>query len=407
MRVTIVVLGDLGRSPRMQYHAQALAAHDIDVDVVAHAGTRPPSALLDHPRIALHLLPPRSERTRSRATFVVAAALAMLGHALRLVWLLLFTVRKPDVLLVQSPPAIPTLLVARVVARLRAARLVVDWHNLAWTLLALRLGQHHSVVRAARVYERALGRRADGHLCVSKAMQAVLQRDWGLRDVRVLYDRPAERFAPVPPAARPAVLARLLGDAGGVARRAAVIVSPTSWTVDEDYDLLLDAADRCETALGERGAVELLVVLTGRGALRERYEARFAARRARRVRLRTLWLEDEDYPLLLGAADLGLCLHRSASGLDLPMKIADMLGAGLPVCALDYGPCLAEQIRDGDNGLRFTDAAGLASLLAELFSRFPETPRLDRLRESVATARGLSWRAGWEVEAREAVIGRG
>jgi len=385
----------------MQYHAQALAAHDIDVDVVAHAGTRPPAALLDHPRIALHLLPPRRERTGPRATFVAAAALATLGHALRLLWLLLFTVRKPDVLLVQSPPAIPTLLVARAVARLRAARLVVDWHNLAWTLLALRLGQHHSVVRAARVYERALGRSADGHLCVSKAMQGALQRDWGLRDVRVLYDRPAERFTPVPASARPAVLARLLGDADVVARRAAVIVSPTSWTIDEDYDLLLDAADRCEAA------VDLLVVVTGRGALRERYEARFAARRARRVRLRALWLEAEDYPLLLGAADLGLCLHRSSSGLDLPMKIADMLGAGLPVCALDYGPCLAEQIRDGDNGLRFTDATGLASLLAELFARFPETPRLDRLRESIARTRGMSWRAGWEAEARELVIGRG
>src|SRR5918996_4262623 len=179
MRVTMVVLGDLGRSPRMQYHAEALAAHHVDVDVVACAGTRAHAALHDHPRITCHLLPAARERRLPRALRLPVALGRAVIQALRLVWMLLAVVRKSDVILVQNPPAVPTMLVALVAARLRGARLVVDWHNLAWAMLALGAGARHPVVAAARWYEGVVGRRADAHLCVSTALAGELAR-WGM-----------------------------------------------------------------------------------------------------------------------------------------------------------------------------------------------------------------------------------
>ena len=146
----------------------------------------------------------------------------------------------------------------------------------------------------------------------------------------------------------------------------------------------------------------MLILVTGRGPLRDHYEQEIGKLTLRRIHLRTLWLVAEDYARLLGSADIGVSCHRSASGIDLPMKIADLFGAGVPVCALNYGPVLAEQVRDGGNGLLFADAEQLAAQLYELFEGFPDhTPLLDRLRDQVRSQPRISWRDGWNTEAAQ------
>ena len=398
----------------MRYHAQALAANGVDVDLVGLEGTPLPRAITDEPRIAVHRITPPRLRIRAEQTgssYAVAGLLDAARVSFSL-WRTLKRLRRPDLVLVQNPPAFPTLVVTWFSLRHRGVRFVIDWHNLGYTLLQLHLGQWHPAVRLARWFERRDARRVDANLAVSRGLAAYLESRFQVKQAQVLYDRPASAFVPIERADRERFRQALFSRLGTRASTVGFIVCPTSWTEDEDFDVVIEAVTHLEERIrgweagdSARRFPELVILVTGDGARRAEFERRFAGLPARRIQLRARFLEPDDYPRVVGSADLGLCLHRSSSGLDIPMKIADLFGAGVPVCALDYGACLAERVRHGDNGLLFSTGRQLADVLFDLFEQFPvDQKALDRLRAGARKLARPTWEEGWAREAKPVLL---
>lgn len=100
----------------------------------------------------------------------------------------------------------------------------------------------------------------------------------------------------------------------------------------------------------------------GKGPQRSMYEKRIEMMDFQKCTISTAWLKIEDYPLLLGAADVGVSMHASSSKLDLPMKVVDMFGCGLPVCSVNY-MAITELVKPNVTGLLFYTAEELCSCL--------------------------------------------
>ncbi|PFH38717.1 chitobiosyldiphosphodolichol beta-mannosyltransferase [Besnoitia besnoiti] len=655
LHVVIVVLGDLARSPRMIYHAQAFAASMSPppiIHVVAYTPTPVPPSLTSLPLLVIHSLPPfplEAFRRFFRGPFVlvflalklVQQAAALAGALLVLLVMLFFStvrieregeggtsrsaLRRQALLVVQTPPALPTAFVCGVTSRLTGAKMILDWHNFAYTLMFPNRPRneegahgHDSLVRslqraAAARAESVSGILASEALCVSKAMQQALQRDWGVR-AAVLYDHPNAQIRPIDLAERHAIAMKymrlprdtaaatspvrtaqscLMGDShspaqsvrrrgaqrgssegaesrrctdalpaaapsatsegqdrhlssedgdvheeqvflafiddcdeevsgaiqhvggsrliapsvsqeqprspsedvaavcegeqvaprthlqrqwafpaspsgvvkcnsagartpqrpaegvgsteeatlvsrawlehGGKSddsatggqrtdatcgradssrgccrvavevkrRRPAVLLAATSWTGDEDMDLFLGALKRydrqrewelrslCKASqlarrncglAGDSGAPQraddllppLLVLISGRGPGKSQWLSKARQSRLRHVAIRTLFAALQDYYRLLAAADVGISVHTSSSGVDLPMKVVDLKGAGVPVCAYEF-PAIHELVCDGRDALLFVSAEGLCAKLQQLLRRFPTT----------------------------------
>uniref|UniRef100_A0A8B9R7L0 Chitobiosyldiphosphodolichol beta-mannosyltransferase n=1 Tax=Anas platyrhynchos TaxID=8839 RepID=A0A8B9R7L0_ANAPL len=379
-RVCVAVLGDLGRSPRMQYHALSLARHGRGVSLLGYLQTRP--AGVSSQAVCPFAVGPK---ILQYVVKVIAQAIHVYHFTTVLPCSYLFLFIK------QNPPGLPSIAVAWVACLVWRSKLIIDWHNYGYTIMSLSHGRNHPLVRIAKWYEKLFGRLSDYNLCVTNAMKEDLWVNCKIKAV-TLYDRPASYFKETPLELQHQLYMKLAKDYepfkahsnaersaftemdkrnGRVVKtrgRPALLISSTSWTDSTSFSIILIQS--------------LLYFLC---------KLHF-----RHIQICTPWLEAEDYPLLLGSADLGVCLHKSSSGLDLPMKVVDMFGCCLPVCAI-YFECLHELVKHDENGLIFRDSSELAEQLKMLFLEFPTLEgKLHNFRKNLCASKQLRWDESWD-----------
>uniref|UniRef100_A0A4W6E2M6 ALG1 chitobiosyldiphosphodolichol beta-mannosyltransferase n=1 Tax=Lates calcarifer TaxID=8187 RepID=A0A4W6E2M6_LATCA len=383
-RVCVLVLGDIGRSPRMQYHALSLSKHGYNVTFVGFLDTKPHQDVLQEERIRIVSI--AEVKGVGVGPKLVTYVTKVIIQCLQLLYVLL-RMELQSHLLLQNPPGLPGIAVAWLVCVLRGSRFIIDWHNYGFTIMALSHGQRHPVVRVAKWYEHVFGPLATHNLCVTNAMKDDLQENWGIK-ATTLYDRPPSIFRETPLKLQHELFMRLantypqfqhrgceevevektifsvrdLTDNSVTLRaeRPALLLSSTSWTEDEDFSILLKALQEYEGFIKGGASLPSLVCA------------------------------------ITGSADLGVCLHKSSSGLDLPMKVVDMFGCCLPVCAIHFN-CLHELVKHEENGLIFRDSQELAQQLKSLLSEFPSSEgRLGLFRRNLRTSRGQRWDDNWD-----------
>ena len=306
---------------------------------------------------------------------------------------------------IQNPPSIPTLLVVSIVCYLRGTKIAIDWHNFGYSVLGLRLGKRHPLVVCSQWYERVCGRSATLNFTVTDAMAGLLKQEFALPGaILPLHDRPSSDFQPQSQEEKLAFLGKLPETAEFIDQiamgKAKVLVSSTSWTPDEDFSVLLEALAKYSSLATSTHPhlPELVVIITGKGPLKEKYVKAISELKKQdkmeMIIIRTTWLSTSDYAKLLGSADLGVSLHQSSSGVDLPMKVVDMFGAGLPVVGWSKYPAWSELVTEGRDGRGFQSVEELSDVLVELLGS--EDSELSTLKLGAAQQSKLRWDENWD-----------
>lgn len=218
-----------------------------------------------------------------------------------------------------------------------------------------------------------------------------------------VHDRPAAHFQPLSQDQRAQFLYRLSQTrdtaADILSGSTCLLVSSTSWTADEDFSLLLDALVSYSAASNRasNSLPDILAIITGKGPQQAYYcdviSGLNAQNKLDKVTIITAWLSTSDYASLLGSADLGVSLHVSSSGLDLPMKVVDMFGAGLPVVGWSKFEAWGELVQEGINGKGFGSAQELSELLVTLLKG--DRKELHRLKQGAQREGKKRWDDEW------------
>jgi hypothetical protein len=128
MEISVIVLGDLARSPRMLNHVYSLLSHDCKVNLIGYEDSALPKVLLSNQNLKIFSLRSKtlsSIKFLSGKLFIIYALIRMIIESLQLLIILLRTY-KSKVFLIQNPPSMPVLAIAYIVSCIYSTELIID-----------------------------------------------------------------------------------------------------------------------------------------------------------------------------------------------------------------------------------------------------------------------------------------
>lgn len=250
-----------------------------------------------------------------------------------------------------------------------------------------------------------------------------LSNNWGVRNPFVLYDKATTKFRRLNADERSRLFQKIWGDENKFIEdqkenkiekqnRDMILFSSTSFTEDEDFNWVVNALKKVDKMIDDsniKNPSGIHLVVTGKGGAKEEFERKFEEcnQTLNHVYMETMWLEIEDYPKLVGSADLGIWVHFSSSGFDLPMKVVDMFSAQLGWLAIKY-PSINELVKENKNGKIFTDDDELAHQIYTIYQDFKsgESAILKKYRDNLKNFASESWEHHWNKVVYDRIIKR-
>ena len=410
--VAVLVVGDLNRSPRMLNHCLSLtdSFEEInEVSLIGFNGGDIRSDISTNPKIKQYYISQglnKLLRKLPRFLFIFVALIKIITQVLSLLWIL-FRIPKFKFLILQNPPGIPAMLICWIVCKIRGSKFIIDWHNYGYTILKVN-NRPQFLVNLACKYEKYLGK-SDVNFCVSQAEKRDLKKEFGIEAV-CLPDRPVKGlFKFLNENEANELYKKYTNELSSLIdshlpenknNKPIVMISSTSWTPDEDFSLLLDSFIKTEEMILEdiedkdqKSLVnmtkdkikKILFLITGRGPLRDKFMKKVAEAKLKYFEVKSIWLESDDYPKLLSLVDLGISLHYSSSGIDLPMKVVDMFSGCLPVASIYYDT-IVELVEENKNGFLFKNDKDLCKILKNVIIEYSTTgkcEKIDKFRENL------------------------
>ena len=411
--VAILVLGDLNRSPRMLNHCVAISESFPNINEISLIGYDSNDIRNDinsNPKIKRYNISKIINNLSNflpRFLFIFTSFFKILFQIFSMFFILI-RIPKFQFLILQNPPGIPSMFICWIVCKLRSAKFIIDWHNYGYTILKVN-NRPNFIVKIAEKYEKFFGKKSHMNFCVSQAEKRDLKKNFGI-DAICLPDKPLLGLFKFLTSEQAPELYKKYKQLNTLLdkNRPILMISSTSWTPDEDFNMLLNSLIKTEEILNKNNNLKkVLFLITGKGPMKENFMKKVNESNLKIFNVKSIWLDSDDYPKLLALCDLGICLHYSSSGIDLPMKVVDMFSACLPAAAIYY-PTIEELVKNEENGFTFRNEKELSKILknaVEEISKNGKWEKLEKFRKKLKKdLNEENWVAQWKNRVKKALI---